>query len=39
MQILAVDPASFAALLDEAGVSRQVLKTVVRRLRAAETPR
>jgi CRP-like cAMP-binding protein len=39
MQVLAVDPANFAALLDEGGVSRQVLKTVVRRLRAAETPR
>jgi CRP/FNR family cyclic AMP-dependent transcriptional regulator len=38
MQVLAIDPAGFGALLDEAGVSRQVLKTVVRRLRAAESP-
>ena len=33
---LVINPAGFAALLEEAGVSRRVLATVVRRLRTVE---
>ena len=36
LQALVIDPAGFGALLEEAGVSRRVLTTVVKRLRAVE---